>query len=122
MKAAPKDAKKTATGIAYKLVTKGKGTKHPSATDRVTVHYAGWTPDGKQFDSSIPRGEPTSFPLERRDQGLDRRRAAHGRGRQDELLDPVGARLRRPARTAGCARGPLVFEIELISITPGATR
>jgi FKBP-type peptidyl-prolyl cis-trans isomerase len=61
--AAPKDAKKTASGLAYKVITKGTGTKHPAASSTVEVHYSGWTTDGKMFDSSVARGEPTSFPL-----------------------------------------------------------
>src|SRR4030095_9618818 len=44
---APKDAKKTQSGLAYKVLTKGKGTTHPTAANRVTVHYTGWTKDGK---------------------------------------------------------------------------
>ena len=61
--APPADSQKTASGLAYKVIKPGTGTKHPSASDTVTVNYTGWTPDGKMFDSSIPRGEPTSFPL-----------------------------------------------------------
>jgi FKBP-type peptidyl-prolyl cis-trans isomerase len=61
--APPKTAKKTASGLYYKVVTPGKGKTHPSPTSRVTVHYSGWTKDGKMFDSSVPRGEPSSFPL-----------------------------------------------------------
>lgn len=61
--AAPADAEKTKSGIASKVLAKGDGTKHPSASDSVTVHYSGWTTDGKMFDSSVVRGEPTSFPL-----------------------------------------------------------
>jgi len=63
VKAAPKDAEKTASGLASKLLTKGTGTEHPAATDTVKVHYSGWTTDGKMFDSSVTRGEPAEFPL-----------------------------------------------------------
>src|SRR5712691_5341309 len=63
VKAPPKDAKKTASGLVYKVVTPGKGTKHPTATSEVTVNYTGWTTDGKMFDSSVVRGEPMTFPL-----------------------------------------------------------
>lgn len=55
----------TASGLQYEVLTKGTGTKNPAASDTVTVHYAGTTLDGKEFDSSYKRGEPTSFPLNR---------------------------------------------------------
>ena len=61
--AAPKDAEKTASGLASKVLTKGAGTTHPKATDQVKVHYSGWTTDGKLFDSSVQRGQPIVFPL-----------------------------------------------------------
>jgi len=65
VKAPPADAKKTASGLAYKQLQPGTGGHHPKPTDQVTVHYTGWTTDGKMFDSSIasPRGEPVTFPL-----------------------------------------------------------
>ena len=63
VKAPPADAKKTASGLAYKVIQPGKGTRHPSANNEVTVHYSGWTTDGKMFDSSVTRGEPATFPL-----------------------------------------------------------
>src|SRR3954449_3878125 len=59
--APPADAKKTASGLAMKVLTPGKGKDHPGPDDKVTVHYTGWTTDGKMFDSSVTRGEPTSF-------------------------------------------------------------
>jgi FKBP-type peptidyl-prolyl cis-trans isomerase len=63
VKAPPSDAKKTPSGLSYKVVTAGTGSKHPSARNQVTVHYSGWTTDGKLFDSSVTRGAPATFPL-----------------------------------------------------------
>jgi len=63
VKAVPPDAKKTASGLAYKVIKPGAGTRHPSSRSQVTVHYSGWTTDGKMFDSSVTRGEPATFPL-----------------------------------------------------------
>ena len=57
-----KDAQTTPSGLKYVHLVPGQGAS-PSATDEVTVHYTGKFLDGNVFDSSIPRGEPTSFPL-----------------------------------------------------------
>jgi FKBP-type peptidyl-prolyl cis-trans isomerase len=61
--APPAKAKKTASGLAYTVLSKGKGKDHPTAASKVTVHYSGWTTDGKMFDSSVTRGAPATFPL-----------------------------------------------------------
>jgi FKBP-type peptidyl-prolyl cis-trans isomerase FkpA len=54
--------KKTASGIVITILTEGSGAS-PMATDTVKVHYRGTLIDGKEFDSSYKRGQPTSFPL-----------------------------------------------------------
>ena len=54
----------TKSGLQYKVITMGTGEK-PSATDTVKVHYHGTLIDGTVFDSSIQRGEPIEFPLNR---------------------------------------------------------
>ena len=53
--APPKDARKTSSGLATKMIQPGTGKDHPAATDLVTVNYTGWTTDGQMFDSSVVR-------------------------------------------------------------------
>ncbi|MGC2109032.1 MAG: FKBP-type peptidyl-prolyl cis-trans isomerase [Candidatus Korobacteraceae bacterium] len=65
VKAPPADAKKTASGLAYQVLRPGSGTHHATKADTVTVNYTGWTTDGKMFDSSLTRGAPSSFQLDR---------------------------------------------------------
>jgi FKBP-type peptidyl-prolyl cis-trans isomerase len=59
-----KDVKVTESGLQYRVVTMGTGRK-PAATDKVLVHYEGTLLDGTVFDSSIARGTPIDFPLNR---------------------------------------------------------
>jgi FKBP-type peptidyl-prolyl cis-trans isomerase len=59
----PTDAKTTPKGVKYVVLHKGSGKEKPSSTDKVTVHYIGWTTDGKSFDSSVSRGEPIKLPV-----------------------------------------------------------
>jgi peptidylprolyl isomerase len=62
---ANESVQETASGLQYEILTKGEGTVHPSAKSTVTVHYHGTLLDGTVFDSSVERGEPISFPLNR---------------------------------------------------------
>jgi FKBP-type peptidyl-prolyl cis-trans isomerase len=55
----------TASGLKYTVLKKGAGTVSPTATDTVTVHYTGMLLDGTVFDSSVQRGMPATFPLNR---------------------------------------------------------
>lgn len=55
--------KTTESGLQYKVLQEGTGSKHPTATDKVKVHYHGTLIDGTVFDSSVNRGEPISFGL-----------------------------------------------------------
>ena len=63
--APPKDAQRTSSGLASKVLQPGTGKDRPTAEDLVQVHYTGWTVDGKMFDSSVARGTPAMFPLNR---------------------------------------------------------
>lgn len=63
--AAPADAETMASGLAHKVLQAGTGEQHPGPRSNVTVHYTGWLTDGTMFDSSVARGAPASFPLNR---------------------------------------------------------
>ncbi len=111
--APPADAEKTASGLASKLLAKGTGTEHPAATSQVTVHYTGWTTDGKMFDSSVVRGEPASFPLNRVIAGWTEGLQLMVVGEKRRLWIPEALAYQgRPGRPAGM----LVFDVELIAI------
>src|SRR6185436_3049376 len=64
VKGPPDDAHRTASGLAYKVLKPGTGARNPSPFGQVTVHYTGWTTDGKMFDSSVVRGTPATFRLD----------------------------------------------------------
>lgn len=60
--ASEKGATKTESGVVITTIKPGTGAA-PKATDTVKVHYHGTLTDGTVFDSSVKRGEPATFPL-----------------------------------------------------------
>ena len=54
----------TPSGLQYEIITDAQGPK-PTASNEVTCHYHGTLIDGKVFDSSVNRGKPATFPLNR---------------------------------------------------------
>lgn len=58
------NVKTTASGLQYVVEKEGEGAQ-PGAEDEVTVHYTGKLLNGTVFDSSVNRGEPATFPLNR---------------------------------------------------------
>jgi FKBP-type peptidyl-prolyl cis-trans isomerase len=115
VKAAPEEAEKTASGLASKILSKGTGAEHPSAADTVTVHYSGWTTDGKLFDSSVKRGQPASFPLNGVIKGWTEGVQLMLEGEKRRFWIPADlAYGENPG--GGRPGGMLVFDIELLSI------
>jgi FKBP-type peptidyl-prolyl cis-trans isomerases 1 len=106
----------TASGLQYEIIKAGTGAK-PKAEDEVKCHYVGTTIDGKEFDSSVKRGEPATFPVNRVIPGWT----------EALQLMPVGSKwkLYIPAALAYGERGAgqdikpnstLIFEVELLEI------
>ena len=110
--AAPADAQKTSSGLAYKVLKEGTGA-NPKPSDRVTVHYSGWTTDGKMFDSSVTRGRPATFPLNGVIKGWTEGVQLMKKGGKTRFWIPAGlAYGEKPA--GGRPGGQLTFDIELI--------
>jgi FKBP-type peptidyl-prolyl cis-trans isomerase len=109
--------KTTASGLQYEVISAGKGGTAPKATDTVTVHYKGTTIDGKEFDSSYSRNEPTSFPLNGVIAGWTEGVQLMKTG--DKYRFYIPANLAYGERGAGGVIPPnaaLIFDIELLSI------
>jgi len=111
--APPDDADITPSGLASKVIEAGTGTQHPGPTSTVTVHYTGWHTNGEMFDSSVTRGQPASFPLNRVISGWTEGVQLMVAGEKRRFWIPedlaYGGR-------AGYPAGMLVFDVELISI------
>ena len=116
VKAPPKTAKKTASGLYYRVLTPGTGKVHPTATSRVTVHYSGWTTDGKMFDSSVARGEPTTFPLNGVVKGWTEGVQLMVVGEKTRFWIPAALAYGDKPQRPGAPSGELVFDIELLNI------
>ncbi len=113
VKGPPEDAHRTATGLAYKVLRPGRGVRRPEAWSRVTVHYTGWTTDGKMFDSSVARGTPATLGLEDVIRGWTEGMQLMVEGERTRFWIPQDLAYKGEA---GSPRGMLVFDVELIRI------
>lgn len=113
---AKEGVKTTDSGLQYEVITTAEGAK-PKATDTVTVHYHGTLLDGTVFDSSVERGEPTEFPLNRVIPGWTEGVQLMSVGEKYRFFIPYD--LAYGERGAGADIKPfstLIFEVELLGI------
>ena len=104
------------SGLQYSVIKEGKG-KQPKATDEVEVHYHGTLIDGTVFDSSVERGEPVTFSVNRVIDGWKEALPMMKAGAKWRLFVPSGLAYRQ--RGAPPKIGPneaLIFEIELLKV------
>jgi hypothetical protein len=108
----PMDAEKSATGLVSRVLKPGTGSQKPGPNSVVTVHYTGWTTDGKSFDSSIARGQPAQFPLKGVIPGWTEGLQLMAVGEERRFWIPESLAYKgQPGKPAGT----LVFDVELIS-------
>lgn len=106
----------TPSGLKYMILTEGKG-KRPTAESEVTVHYTGELLNGQVFDSSVTRGEPATFPLNRVIPGWTEGLQLMKEGGKAVFYIP--SNLAYGAAGAPPMIGPdqdLIFTVELISV------
>ncbi|MGB0167079.1 MAG: FKBP-type peptidyl-prolyl cis-trans isomerase [Luteibaculum sp.] len=104
------------SGLQYEIMKEGNGPK-PSATDQVKTHYHGTLIDGTVFDSSVDRGEPATFPVNRVIPGWTEALQLMPVGSKWKLYIP--SELAYGERGTRGAIGPnetLIFEVELLEI------
>jgi peptidylprolyl isomerase len=110
---APEHAYRTGSGLRFVVFERGENTTHPTSSTNVTVHYEGYTSDGNVFDSSVKRGEPSSFVLNQVIPGW----------REGVKLMTVGDKFRLWIPEKDAYRGAkdkpaglLIFDVELVAM------
>jgi peptidylprolyl isomerase len=110
--APPPGSLKTTSGLSTKVLQPGTGTRHPRALDRVTVHYTGWTTDGKMFETST-NGSPATFGVDEVIAGWTEGLQLMVEGEKRRFWIPESLAYKG---AAGSPPGMLVFDVELIKI------
>jgi peptidylprolyl isomerase len=105
------DAQVLRSGLAFKVLRPGRGQVHPNRASWVSVHYTGWTTDGKLFDTSITRGAAPSLRLKDTIEGWIEGLQLMTVGERRRFWVPQKLAYRGQA---GMPAGVLVFDVELV--------
>jgi FKBP-type peptidyl-prolyl cis-trans isomerase len=111
--APPPDSVKAPSGLSSRVLQPGTGRRHPRTSDTVVVHYTGWTTDGKMFDSSVQRGQPSEFRVDGVIRGWTEGLQMMVEGEKRRLWIPESLAYQGQP---GQPQGMLVFDVELIDI------
>lgn len=108
---------KTSTGLIYESLKDGTGVQPTSPKAVVQVHYRGTLADGKEFDSSYKRGQPTAFPLNQVipcwTEGVSKMKEG---GKAKLICPPEIAYGSRGAGSAVPPNATITFEVELLKV------
>ena len=110
--APPAGSLRTTSGLSTLVLQPGAGTRHPRPSDRVTVHYTGWTTDGKMFESSLS-SQPASFAVSEVIPGWTEGLQLMVEGEKRRFWIPESLAYKGQS---GSPQGMLVFDVELIKI------
>jgi FKBP-type peptidyl-prolyl cis-trans isomerase len=114
----PATATRTASGLRYIVLQRGKSETRPSPGSTIVIDYTGWDFKGMMFDSSLPRGEPSRFPLKNLIQGWQEGVLLMSPG--DTFRFWIPGNLAYDGSPGGdTPKGKLVFDITLHSFDSG---
>ena len=105
----------TDSGLHFIVEREGNGSK-PDINNEVTVHYHGYFPNGEVFDSSVDRGEPSTFQLSRVILGWIEGIPKFSKGGKGVLLIPSALAYGPSGRGSIPGNAVLIFDVELIDI------
>ena len=108
----------TPSGLRWRRVAGDGSGAHPGPADRVTVHYVGTFADGREFDSSVARGEPATFPLNRVIDGWQEGVQLMGIGDKVEFAIPWQLAYGPVGKGPIPGGATLLFTVELLGIEP----
>lgn len=106
----------TESGLQYRVLVAGEGSKNPTEADSVTTHYHGTLMDGAVFDSSVERGEPVQFPLSGVIEGWTEALQLMSIGDKFELVIPPQLAYGENPPGSIPPNSVLIFEVELLAI------
>ena len=113
---------RTVSGLRYRKLG-GPGTgAHPRPTDTVTIHYVGRFIDGSEFDSSVARGQPATFPLPQLIRGWQEGVPMMAVGDRYEFAIPYNLAYGYGGRDPIPGGATLLFVIDLIAIAPASAQ
>jgi FKBP-type peptidyl-prolyl cis-trans isomerase len=110
--------RRTLSGLRYRKVSGTANGPHPAATDTVTIHYVGRFIDGTEFDSSVARGEPATFPLPRLIPGWQEGVPLMSVGDRFEFAITYNLAYGYAGRAPVPGGATLLFTIDLLAIAP----
>ena len=104
------------SGLQYEVLLEGNGSI-PSDNDEVQVHYHGTLVDGEVFDSSVERGEPSSFGVSGVIKGWTEALKLMNVGSKWKLSIPPDIAYGENGSNSIGPEETLIFEVELLGIT-----
>jgi FKBP-type peptidyl-prolyl cis-trans isomerase len=111
------DWTETDSGLKYYDIVIGEGPTPPSSTSTVSVHYTGYLTDGSKFDSSVDRGQPSEFPLNRVIGGWTEGVGSMTVGSKRKLIIPYTLAYGAQGRPGSIPpKATLIFDVELLKV------